>query len=61
MEIEKTRGYGIAASDAEGSWDSAFKSKIKKLQWNNNEANHIFAEKFKCWFVFIKKSRELQN
>jgi len=24
MEIEKIRGYGIAASDAEGNWDTAF-------------------------------------
>jgi hypothetical protein len=31
MEIENTRGYGIVASDAEGSWDSAFKAKIKKV------------------------------
>ena len=29
MEIEKTKGYGVAMSDLEGNWDETFKKKLK--------------------------------
>jgi len=57
MEIEKTRGYGIAASDVEGSWDSAFKSKIKKAAIKTIMKQITFLQKIQVLIWFYKEKK----
>ena len=57
MEIEKTRGYGIAASDAEGSWDSAFKLKLKKVAIKTVMKQITFLQKIQVLIWFYKEKK----
>jgi hypothetical protein len=57
VEIEKLRGYGIAASDSEGSWSPSFKSKIKKTAFKIVMTQLTLKQKMQVtfWFIRIKK------
>lgn len=57
MEIENTRGYGIAVSDAEGSWDSAFKSRIKKTALKTIMKQLTFLQKIQVLIWFYKEKK----
>lgn len=58
MEIEKTRGYGIAASDIEGSWDPALKAKIKKAAFKTIMKQISFLQKVKLFILFNKEKKK---
>ena len=51
------RGYGIAASDAEGSWDSAFKLKLKKVAIKTVMKQITFLQKIQVLIWFYKEKK----
>ena len=61
MEIEKTRGYGIAISDIEGSWDAAFKLKLKKTSQKIIMKQISFFQKIQLLYWFYKEKKKASN
>ncbi len=62
MEIEKTKGYGIALSDLEGNWDKDFKKKLKKTAQDVIFDHLNFRQKLKLgyyYFRLIKRAQKL--
>jgi hypothetical protein len=57
MEIEKTKGYGIALSDLEGNWDETFKAKLEEKSQKIIFGHLSIIEKIKLfyWFYIEKK------
>jgi nucleoside diphosphate kinase len=55
MDIEKTRGYGVAISDLEGNWDDAFKSKLKKTSQKIIFEQMTLVQKFKVMYWYFKE------
>ena len=55
MRIQDLRGYGIAPSDAEGSWDPAFKGKLKRKAQNVVMRNLTFMQKLRFSIAFISE------
>lgn len=61
IKIENTRGYGVAFSDLEGSWDAAFKSRIKKISMKII-MNHVsFSQKIQLLYLFYKEKKKAEN
>ena len=61
IKIENTRGYGVAFSDLEGSWDPAFKSKIKKISMKIIMKQVTFFQKIKLLYWFYKEKKKAKN
>jgi hypothetical protein len=57
MEIEKTRGYGIAASDAESNWDPVLKAKIKKTAFKTILGQITIWQKIRLMAWFNREKR----
>ncbi len=57
MDIEKVRGYGLAASDVEGSWDPAMKSKMKKVAFKTIMKQINFLQKIQVLIWFDKEKK----
>jgi len=60
-EIENTRGYGVAMSDLESSWDPAFKSKIKNRSMNIIMNQVSLFQKIKLLYWFFKEKRRAEK
>jgi len=58
IKIENTRGYGVAMSDIEGSWDPAFKSKIRKKSMNIIMKQVPFFKKIQLIYWFYKEKKK---
>jgi len=58
MEIEQTKGYGIAVSDLEGNWDDAFKTKLKNASQKIIFEHLSTAQKFKLMYFYLKENRK---
>jgi hypothetical protein len=61
IKIENTRGYGVALSDLEGSWDTAFKSKIRKISMKIIMKQVSFFQKIQLLFYFYKEKQKAKN
>ena len=58
MEIEKTRGYGLAASDVEGSWSPSLKAKMKKAAFKTIMSQITFFQKIQVLIWFSKEKKK---
>ena len=58
MKIETVRGYGVAMSDLEGSWDAAFKSKIKKISMKIIMKQLSIFQKIRLLYWFYKEKKK---
>lgn len=61
IKIENARGYGVAMSDLEGSWDPAFKSKIKKISMKIIMKQLSFFQKIQLLYFFYKEKKKAKN
>ncbi len=57
MEVKKTRGYGLAASDVEGSWSPALKSKMKKVAFKTIMKQITFIQQVQLLIWFNKEKK----
>ena len=57
MDISKSTGYGIAASDVEGNWDPEFKLKIKTAGQRIVLNQLTFIQKLKLMYWFNKEKK----
>lgn len=57
MEVQELRGYGVAASDAEGGWDKAFKAKIKRTAQEIVMGHLTFLQKPQVLYWFLKEKQ----
>ncbi len=57
MKIEEMKGYGVAMSDFEGSWDPTFKAKLKKTSQRIIFKQISFYQRFQLlyWFLIAKR------
>ncbi len=55
MDVRELRGYGVAASDAEGGWDPAFKAKIKKAAFRVVLGRLSSLQKLRVFFWFLRE------
>ena len=58
MELEQTKGYGIAVSDLEGNWDEAFKAKLKKISQEIIFEYLTGFQKIKLMFFYLKERQK---
>ncbi len=55
MDIEQTKGYGIAVSDLEGGWNLSFKKKLRKISQRIILKNLSLLQRLKLLYYFNKE------
>jgi hypothetical protein len=61
MDVKSLKGYGVAASDAEGGWSSETKKKLRSLSSKVVLSNLSLIQKFSFTYHFIQEKKRAKS